>query len=332
MIMSRDVVLLLTHSGDFFTVDRVADGVVRRGRRAIRVDTDRYPASVGISSRNGSAVLRIDGEAIGDDRVRGIWLRRIFGAPPDPEMDPQFAAECAAESRAALHGFLDSLHAASWVDPLERVRAAENKLRQLRLAAAAGLMVPRTIVTNDATDARGFYEELGGRVVAKLLRPLTLSMGAPARAVYTSQVRAEDVEEMDSLALCPMVFQERIPVARELRVAYVDGRCFAGAIDVAADADGEPDWRRARGQRAAWAHGRLEAATEGAIGRLMRRLGLRYGALDVIQAPDGREVFLEVNPSGEWGMLEKELDLPIGDAIAAALVEGDGSNAEGDER
>jgi glutathione synthase/RimK-type ligase-like ATP-grasp enzyme len=164
-----------------------------------------------------------------------------------------------------------------------------------------------------------------------LLRPLTLSMGAPARAVYTSQVRPEDVEEMDSLALCPMVFQERIPVARELRVAYVDGRCFVGAIDVAAAPDGEPDWRRVRDQRAVWAHGRLEAGTKAAIGRLMRRLGLRYGALDVIQTPDGREVFLEVNPSGEWGMLEKELDLPIGDAIAAALVEGDGSHTGSEE-
>jgi hypothetical protein len=32
--------------------------------------------------------------------------------------------------------------------------------------------------------------------------------------------------------------------------------------------------------------------------------------------------FLEVNPAGEWGWLERDLDLPIADAIARALVDG----------
>jgi hypothetical protein len=31
-------------------------------------------------------------------------------------------------------------------------------------------------------------------------------------------------------------------------------------------------------------------------------------------------VFLEVNPHGEWGMLQRDLGLPIGEAIAAALI------------
>jgi glutathione synthase/RimK-type ligase-like ATP-grasp enzyme len=54
---------------------------------------------------------------------------------------------------------------------------------------------------------------------------------------------------------------------------------------------------------------------------LMGRLGLAYGAIDMIRRPDGEHVFLEVNPTGEWGMLERDLGLGISDAIAAALVE-----------
>ena len=30
--------------------------------------------------------------------------------------------------------------------------------------------------------------------------------------------------------------------------------------------------------------------------------------------------FLEVNPQGEWGMLQRDLGLPIGEAIAIKLV------------
>ncbi|MGL5808286.1 MAG: MvdC family ATP-grasp ribosomal peptide maturase, partial [Xenococcaceae cyanobacterium] len=31
-------------------------------------------------------------------------------------------------------------------------------------------------------------------------------------------------------------------------------------------------------------------------------------------------VFLELNPTGEWGMLEKDLEYPIASAIADALI------------
>jgi glutathione synthase/RimK-type ligase-like ATP-grasp enzyme len=54
--------------------------------------------------------------------------------------------------------------------------------------------------------------------------------------------------------------------------------------------------------------------------RLLEALGLVYGAVDLIVTPDGRHVFLEVNPGGEWGMLERDLELPIAAALAEALV------------
>jgi glutathione synthase/RimK-type ligase-like ATP-grasp enzyme len=52
----------------------------------------------------------------------------------------------------------------------------------------------------------------------------------------------------------------------------------------------------------------------------MSELGLVFGAIDLICTPEGEHVFLEVNPAGEWGMLERELSLPISDAIAGALM------------
>lgn len=51
----------------------------------------------------------------------------------------------------------------------------------------------------------------------------------------------------------------------------------------------------------------------------MSKLGLVFGAVDLICTPSGELVFLEVNPGGEWGMLERDLGLPISEAIADAL-------------
>ena len=53
----------------------------------------------------------------------------------------------------------------------------------------------------------------------------------------------------------------------------------------------------------------------------MRDLGLVFGAVDLICTPAGEHVFLEVNPGGEWGMLERDLGLPISEASASALLD-----------
>jgi glutathione synthase/RimK-type ligase-like ATP-grasp enzyme len=53
---------------------------------------------------------------------------------------------------------------------------------------------------------------------------------------------------------------------------------------------------------------------------LMCALGLTFGALDLIRTPDGRYVFLEVNPNGQWLWLEDRLDFPISRRIADWLT------------
>ena len=64
----------------------------------------------------------------------------------------------------------------------------------------------------------------------------------------------------------------------------------------------------------------LPAEVSRGLHTLMSELGLVFGAIDLIRTPAGEHVFLEVNPSGEWGMLERDLGLPIADAIARALL------------
>jgi glutathione synthase/RimK-type ligase-like ATP-grasp enzyme len=54
---------------------------------------------------------------------------------------------------------------------------------------------------------------------------------------------------------------------------------------------------------------------------MMNTMGLVFGAIDVIKQKDGQYVFLEVNPQGEWGMLQRDLGYPIGETIANKLVE-----------
>ena len=321
----RDAVLLLTHSGDFYTIDLVSQALARRGVRPIRFNTDLFPSSVKLSARAGDEraahLFTEAGEQISAAEVRAVWARKLWSPRMSDDLDERYRSMCVGESVAALEGFLDALHDARWVNDLERQRAAENKQRQLRLAARAGLRVPRTLVTNDPAAARQFFAETEGQTVAKLLRPLAVSMDAVKPFVYTNRVREEDLAGAEALRHSPMVFQELIPKACELRVACVAGEVFAGALDASGTSRGHTDWRRAAPEECRWQKAQLPTEVASGLQALMSELGLVFGAVDLICTPSGEHVFLEVNPGGEWGMLERDLGLPISEAIAAALLE-----------
>ena len=337
-IATRDVVLLLTHSGDFYNIDLVSHALARRGVRPIRFNTDLFPSCIKLlahaADEHTAHFFTETGEQISVAEVRAVWARKLWAPRMAEDLDERYRASCVGESIAALEGFLDALHDARWVNDLQRQHAAENKQRQLRLAVRAGLRVPRTLVTNDPAAARKFFSETDGQTVAKLLRPIAVSMDAVQPFVYTNRVREEDLNGAEGLRHSPMVFQELIPKACELRVAYVAGETFAGALDASGTSRGHTDWRRVAPEECRWQKAQLPTEVVSGLQVLMSELGLVFGAIDLICTPSGEYVFLEVNPGGEWGMLERDLGLRISEAIAAALLDdcvefGEGAATEG---
>jgi glutathione synthase/RimK-type ligase-like ATP-grasp enzyme len=321
----QPTVLVLTHAADHFVIERVAEALTRRGARAFRFDTDLFPGEARLSARAGADPahrLLCRGEELDLERVSAVWLRKIWTPRLDERLDPKLRAGALRESAAALLGFLDGLHRARWIDPPDAVRGAENKLRQLRIASEVGLDVPRTLMTNDPEAVRAFRNEHGS-IVAKMLTPLSVGMEHQPFSVRTSLVRDEDLAHLDSLRHAPMVFQELVEKEVELRVACVGARAFVGAIDASRSERGRVDWRSARPDEARWTAGELPVDVVASLRALLRRLRLRQGAVDLIRTPQGRHVFLEINPVGEWGMLERDLGLPIADAIAGELLAAD---------
>ena len=325
MPSSSSTVLILPHSADFFTVDRVAAAIRRRGRTFFRFDTDRFPAQARLSDRLGpegsSALIADEGRRREARDVRAVWARRVWEPALAADLDPSFREAARRESRAALAAAWDAFRDAGWIDRMDLVARAGDKLLQLRLAREAGLEIPRTLLTNDPEEARAFFRERNGRVVAKMLTPLTQGMDGAGAFVYTSRVTEADLAEADGLRHSPMLFQEEIPKERELRVVAVRDELFAGAVDARHTAAGAVDWRRSTPEECRWERGAVPEDCARSLRRVLGELGLAFGVFDLIHTPDGRHVFLELNPGGEWGMLERDLDLGIADALARALCE-----------
>jgi D-alanine-D-alanine ligase-like ATP-grasp enzyme len=53
---------------------------------------------------------------------------------------------------------------------------------------------------------------------------------------------------------------------------------------------------------------------------MMQKADLNCGSLDLIKSKDGRYVFLEVNPSGQFGMVSYPCNYYLEEEVAKSLI------------
>jgi glutathione synthase/RimK-type ligase-like ATP-grasp enzyme len=326
-------VLIVTKSNDNASPALVQAALEARGARVFRFDTDRFPTELQLALHQpvGRSTIRSDAGELVLGELSAAWYRRsAIGAGLPADMDPQHRGAAVHESRATLYGMLESLECFV-MDRISTVRAAEHKPHQLALAHALGLDVPATLTTNDPAAARAFWDRCAGRVVGKMLSSFAIrDDDGRESVVFTSPLSAADLAELDQLALSPMTFQEQLAKRVELRVTVIGGRVFAAAVDSQAVPAARTDWRKAgRALLHAWTPYTLPDDVATRLQQLAARLGLAYGAADFVVTPDGRHVFLEINPAGEWFWLDDVFGpRALSAAIADTLLAG-GAHAPG---
>jgi len=207
------------------------------------------------------------------------------------------------------------------MDHLQHIRHAENKQLQLQVARELKLDTPRTLTTNDPNAVRAFANSCENGMVTKMLSSFAIHEEGKELVVFTNAVKHEDLEDLSGLSVCPATFQELIPKSLEIRVTVVGHRVMSASIDSQVSTRATHDWRR-DGVRMIqdWQTYQLPGEVEEKILRLMDYFSLNYGAIDIILTPDGKHIFLELNPCGEFFWLERTPGLPVSDAIADLLL------------
>lgn len=256
-----------------------------------------------------------DGRHLALADVGAIWCRSYapLGFPGDLNAaDRRFAQ---IEAERALAGLL-SLPDIVWINHPHRHILANSKPAQLAAARRLGLDIPTTLITNDPDEVRAFIARSPGPVVYKCFsQGLDLPAG---QAQFTGVVTARESAKLDLIRTTPGVFQHYVEKAYEVRATVVGQQIFAGRIDSQAHADSQIDWRHRPFDMHPEPHV-LPAEIADALLAFMREFGLLYGAFDLIVTPDGRYVFLEINPGGQYMWVEASTQLPITDALADAL-------------
>jgi glutathione synthase/RimK-type ligase-like ATP-grasp enzyme len=300
----------------------VAAELARRGYRVRTFNSGDFPGEATITTDWADSApvsaIRWAEDELDLASVTSVWLRR----PGRPRLSEHLLPTERDWLRLECSDFLGALWAnldALWVSAPDRLRQANLKLLQLRLAGELGFRVPRFTCTNDPARARAFIAAHPGGVITKVLTNPTLQVDDRAAMIYTHLLTEDDWAHLDSVRHGPTFLQEFVPKRRDVRVTVIGDELFAVGIDPAGDHAAAIDFRRADAFDLPHEPLTLPPPVHAGCLALVRRLGLQFGAIDLLLTGEGEYVFLEINPNGQWLWIELVTELPLTRAMADLL-------------
>lgn len=216
--------------------------------------------------------------------------------------------------------FFSTLAHAEWLGHPKTT--APNKLEMMRMALELGLDVPDTLITTRIEDVRAFAAKHGKLVTKPVSDVLMCVFDEKVFASYTSVVPESFLSDGIWPGSFPCLFQEKLEKKYEVRSFYLGGQFYSMAIFSQYLPSTEVDFRRYCYENPArTVPYQLPAEVEEKLRALMDALQLDTGSVDIIRTRDGRYVFLEVNPNGQFGMVSEPCNYYLEKRVAEYLAE-----------
>ncbi len=318
------------------------------GHEPTRLHTADIPQHTSLSLRyngtNWKNTLQTRTGMIPLEEVRSIWWRRPAPIQLPKTLVPEEEAFARSEVTHAVTGMWEMLeHSCYWVSFPANIRKAGHKVSQLQRASGLGLEVPRTLVSNEPESVRAFYEACQGQMIYKtlgspnpsLLLPGSLSIAEQRKysqehpndehftsVIYTTLIGEQDLAQLETVRLAPGLFQEYIPKRIELRVTIIGDDIFTAELHSQVHEETRHDWRHYEVEVPMYEH-QLPVEIAEQCFALTKAYGLHFSTSDLIVTPDGRYVFLEMNPSGQFLWVQERVPiLHMREAMAACLIRG----------
>lgn len=311
------MILCITHSRDYYTVDLFFEYLNSKRIPFYRLDSDLLNHRQKISiSQNSFTITDESGNSVSSEQITAVWHRKSWQVTVPDDLDEQYTNIFNREYDSVRSNIYTILEHLPWINPYESERKVDfNKMYQLQSAEKNGLRIPETLFSNDQEKILRFIKEkCSGKSIAKLHGVMSRNMNGE-NMVSTTVIDERTIQNLADIAYCPMIFQPYIEKEYELRIVYIDGLFFTGKINNSENTD----WREVK-EGYFWSSYELPEEIKKKLTLMMSQMGLCFGAIDMIKSTDGEYYFLEVNPQGEWGMLQKELNFPIAERIADYLL------------
>jgi glutathione synthase/RimK-type ligase-like ATP-grasp enzyme len=204
---------------------------------------------------------------------------------------------------STVKDFLNSVRLLSsphqiWVnDRLSQIQV-ENKLFQLEIARQCGLAIPATLVSNSLDDVAAF-EKRAGALICKPIYPMAWSRTGGISFVPTANLPPTASMNAEQVALCPMIYQERVEKAYELRIVLFGSELVAVRLDSQSDSGTATDSRLKDPKHLQVEEVEIPPELRAKLIDFARRSNVLHGSFDFAVSPGGDYIFFEFNEQGQ---------------------------------
>lgn len=275
----------------------------------------------------GRYVISIGKKMIKLEDIKAVWYRK-FGFFRDSityqrlketsKLDESEINHIVKEFSKVMDVILLALKDKSWLtNPFD---ANLNKVEVLRMAKKCGLTIPKTVVTNSLNVICS-----NKKLISKsILDPTIVSWDNANRSMmYTTRVTQEDMEYLPH-RFFPSLLQTEVEKDFEIRTFYIDGEFYSMAIFSQLDEQTKLDFRNYNWEKPnRVVPCEISAKTKQRLHNLMVQLNLNCGSIDLIKGRNGNLYFLEINPTGQFGMIDFPCNYKLHQKVAKKLIELD---------
>lgn len=310
------ITILLTQSRDP-TADYIQVAFQRKQQTISRINLDDFDVpkfSINPLQRDKGWIEDINGTKIKVQEIKAIIIRRP--AIPNIYKDETKNRFLGREILFGLRAFLETTSAV-WMNHPDSNSIASSKSRNLRLASALGLKVPKTLISSDPVEISTWLTKHKKSVIKAISYGL-LEYENSAEMAFTQRVPIYFNVNDNILPGVPILIQEEIEKEADVRVTVVGNRVFSAILTQEGN---QIDWR-ARNSTSKWTSHKIPESIENACTKLCEELHIEFAAIDLVKSISGDYFFLELNPNGQWVWIEEETKLPISDAIVEHLSNG----------
>lgn len=242
------------------------------------------------------------------------WRRPQLYELHDEIKSSEFSNWSYQEMEETVFGVWQSL-GGRWINDPNHDDHASRKVYQLKTAKELGFNIPSTIITNSKHALKAYRQsQMKQEIIYKPFH------GNEQHWRETRVLKAADEKLITNLKFSPVIFQDYVEAKVDLRITVVDGNIYPAEIH-SQTSTYKVDFRMDMKNVKVNEH-KLPSDIETKILKLMKKLNLVYGAIDMRLTPEGDYVFLEINPAGQWLFVEYETKQPISKAIAKYLLQG----------
>jgi len=194
-----------------------------------------------------------------------------------------------------------------------------NKLEVLNKASKIGLLIPKTIITNNKNDLIEFFNENKTIITKPIYEVDSWEFEENNYTLFTEEIKKDNLLNIPN-TFFPSLFQEKIIKEFEIRTFYLDGTFFSMAIFSQDNEKTEVDFRKydTENENRVTVF-KLPEDIQMKLTDLMKEIGMQSGSIDLIYNGENKYYFLEVNPVGQIDMVSKPCNYYIEKKIAEKL-------------